>query len=115
MPVKPASSNAHLLIDDEPVGVRRLARVVALEIAHELRRQGVIVIEPGIRSRRRREMTEWRDRNTQLDTESTDRTNIEDDGESSLWMQMADETIDTLNRKKMRSSSSGRSRRSSKS
>ena len=100
MPV-PASQNAHLLIDGEPVGLDRLADAVAERVIRRLEDRGILNAS-GIRSRRGKESGKWRDKKNDAD-ESTDRTPIEDSGESLWSMKMANDCIATLKEKKKRS------------
>jgi hypothetical protein len=99
MPV-PASENARLLIDGEPVGLDRLADAVAQRVIRRLEECGILTTS-GIRSRRGKESGKWRDKKNEVD-ESTDRTPIGDSGESLWSMKMAKDCIATLNERKKR-------------
>jgi hypothetical protein len=95
------SRNAHLLLDGEPIGLDRFADVIAEKVVERLRRRGTLGAS-GIRSRRREEDAEWRDKKSD-GHESTDRTPIGTSGESSWSMKKANEIIAILREKKMRS------------
>ena len=96
----PKTRNAHLLIDGEPVGLDRLADAVADKVIRRLEARGILSAS-GIRSHRRKEDIRWCDKQSDPDA-STDRTPIDESGESSWSMQKATEIIATLKQKKMR-------------